>query len=70
MTLSTVVKLVVAGGVYERLSTQYQKAKVCTDVKEACLLREIGRKPTLVHIRDDVGPAKAGISLLIENVPM
>ena len=66
MTLSTIVELVVARGVYERLSTQYQKIKVRTDVKEARLLREIGRNPTLVHIRDGVGQAKAGIPLLIE----
>ena len=69
MTLSTIVELVVARGVYERLSTQYQKIKVRTDVKEARLLREIGRNPTLVHIRDGVGQAKAGIPLLIESVP-
>jgi hypothetical protein len=67
MTLSMIVKLVVAVGVYESLSIQYQKAKVRTDVKEACLLREISRNPTLVHIRDGVGQAKAGIPLLIET---
>jgi hypothetical protein len=61
MTLSTVVELVVAGGVYECLSTQYQKIKVRKDVKEACLLREIGRNPALVHIRNGVGQAKEGI---------
>ena len=32
MTLITIVKLVVAVGVYERLSTQYQKAVVAQEL--------------------------------------
>jgi hypothetical protein len=68
VTRSIIVELVVADGAYERLSTQYQNAKVRKDAKEVCPHKENWSEPRPDTIRDGAGKSKA--NLVIENVSL